>query len=404
MKNQGPSKSTGAKSENNSKERTKRSSEQAPPAGDGAGGRFAEVNPPPFIGGNEEDGAGRIQTNRDNERNEEPVSVEAPAGQEEVVEEDGGRSEKEGDAEPEKPALPEGYYELEAIRKKRVLKGRVQYLIKWRGWPESTNTWEPPENLSYCTDVINSFEKSLKSGKKSASRRKRKSVNTHSQTRTKQHQFSPAVNPELAENAVDPVSSRAEEMEDPTDLNVNLSELNGLATQHEENVENVLGDSQEAPVLEQPGLPNGQSDADGVESMPSVRATGAKRRKSGFVQRFKEATPEAAAEDGQNGAANESPSGIPENQGSQNTCTVRNNLVGAQSIPESSETLCPITEIISTISFSPPTSEDPDEISLLFRAKRSDGKIVSVDNNFLKVNNPLLLIRYYEKCVRYNFV
>lgn len=65
-----------------------------------------------------------------------------------------------GEAEDadERPKLAEGFYEIESVRKKRSRKGKVQYLIKWRGWPEAANTWEPFENLLSCSDVIDAFE------------------------------------------------------------------------------------------------------------------------------------------------------------------------------------------------------------------------------------------------------
>ncbi|KAJ6757651.1 CHROMO DOMAIN-CONTAINING PROTEIN LHP1 [Salix koriyanagi] len=58
----------------------------------------------------------------------------------------------------ERAKLDEGFFEIEAIRRKRVRKGQLQYLIKWRGWPETSNTWEPLENLQSCSDVIDAFE------------------------------------------------------------------------------------------------------------------------------------------------------------------------------------------------------------------------------------------------------
>uniref|UniRef100_A0A6N2NIK4 Chromo domain-containing protein n=1 Tax=Salix viminalis TaxID=40686 RepID=A0A6N2NIK4_SALVM len=59
------------------------------------------------------------------------------------------------------------------VSSKSRLFGQLQYLIKWRGWPETSNTWEPLENLQSCSDVIDAFEESLRLGK-SSRKRKRK--------------------------------------------------------------------------------------------------------------------------------------------------------------------------------------------------------------------------------------
>ncbi|KAI3800662.1 hypothetical protein L1987_28756 [Smallanthus sonchifolius] len=70
-----------------------------------------------------------------------------------------------------RPKLAEGFYEVESIRKKRCRKGKVQYLIKWLGWPEEANTWEPTDNLLSCSDLIDKFEQSTRSRTQRSSRR-----------------------------------------------------------------------------------------------------------------------------------------------------------------------------------------------------------------------------------------
>ena len=38
-------------------------------------------------------------------------------------------------------------FDAEGITKKRERKGRVEYLVKWKGWSPKYNTWEPEENI-----------------------------------------------------------------------------------------------------------------------------------------------------------------------------------------------------------------------------------------------------------------
>ncbi|KAM9313740.1 E3 SUMO-protein ligase CBX4-like [Pholidichthys leucotaenia] len=47
----------------------------------------------------------------------------------------------------ELPAVGEHVFAVESIEKKRSRKGRVEYLVKWRGWSPRYNTWEPEENI-----------------------------------------------------------------------------------------------------------------------------------------------------------------------------------------------------------------------------------------------------------------
>uniref|UniRef100_A0A8C1DSZ9 Chromobox homolog 4 (Pc class homolog, Drosophila) n=2 Tax=Cyprinus carpio TaxID=7962 RepID=A0A8C1DSZ9_CYPCA len=45
------------------------------------------------------------------------------------------------------PAVGEHVFAVEGIEKKRIRKGRIEYLVKWRGWSAKYNTWEPEENI-----------------------------------------------------------------------------------------------------------------------------------------------------------------------------------------------------------------------------------------------------------------
>jgi len=48
-------------------------------------------------------------------------------------------------------------FEVEKIMGRRQVRGRLQYLVKWRGFSEEENSWEPVENLD-CPDKIGLFE------------------------------------------------------------------------------------------------------------------------------------------------------------------------------------------------------------------------------------------------------
>ena len=60
-------------------------------------------------------------------------------------------------AEPE-----EEEYVVEKVVDKRVGKnGKIEYLLKWKGYNNKDNTWESRENI-YCTNLISAFENECK--------------------------------------------------------------------------------------------------------------------------------------------------------------------------------------------------------------------------------------------------
>lgn len=68
--------------------------------------------------------------------------------------------------------LQEEEYVVERIIDKRTVKGKIEYYLKWKGYNDNENTWEPKENLD-CPDLIEAFEKELAEKQKAKAEAKR---------------------------------------------------------------------------------------------------------------------------------------------------------------------------------------------------------------------------------------
>ncbi|KAF5204112.1 chromo domain-containing protein LHP1-like, partial [Thalictrum thalictroides] len=250
--------------------------------------------------------------------------------EEDMEEEENNIREVPEQVEEERPKLDEGFYEIEDVRRKRIRKGQVQYLIKWRGWPETANTWEPIDNLLTCSDIIDAFE--LRSSKSSRKRKRKSSGISQNQPKKKQQQHSNSTSPATRPNDNGLHNSYSVPTHPPEDKIGTGKEANGAVdveplypnhgvpnnvdtTDHlvEDgstfiNMEkNRNKETNEAhPNLNQPNLDDERSsiqvpdnrtfDKHGAadeelkaefREMGRNRFTGAKRRKSGCVRRFK---------------------------------------------------------------------------------------------------------------------
>ncbi|KAL4380082.1 hypothetical protein GQ457_02G039460 [Hibiscus cannabinus] len=366
---------------------------------------------------------------------------------EEKEEEDDDDEENGESKDEERTKLADGFFEIEAIRRKRVRKGQLQYLIKWQGWPETANTWEPLENLQSCSDVIDLFEESLRSGSHGRKRR-RKHGGPHTQSK-KQTSSSRATfnatglevsvidNPplvpiddsgivDLSASSAVTVSAREgerngngnnvkrskrvkgsssangskkiDETKDENDYDTKLSELKGVLSSKVANADKFAVRFQEGKASEGDGPVNGLPRVG--EPVLSDRHTGANRRKSGSVKRFKQ----DSASTGPNLTQNAIRVGYANTDADMEMVNLGLTSDGLNHRPliDDSVNVPVITKIIRPVEFSASVLDNNQDVSVTFLALRSDGKEVMVDNQYLKANNPLLLINFYEQHLKYS--
>uniref|UniRef100_A0A1A9UVF0 Heterochromatin protein 1 n=1 Tax=Glossina austeni TaxID=7395 RepID=A0A1A9UVF0_GLOAU len=122
-------------------------------------------------------------------------------------------------------------YAVERICGRRVRKGKIEYFLKWKGYSESENTWEPEENLD-CQDLIKQYEeerakdeatstktekseklkKEKDSGRSSSASNKRKNETETKAAVTTKKKRTDSANPETDTESVSEASSRQSEL------------------------------------------------------------------------------------------------------------------------------------------------------------------------------------------------
>ncbi|KAE9600816.1 hypothetical protein Lal_00011413 [Lupinus albus] len=333
-------------------------------------------------------------------------------------------------------------FPVQSIRRKRVRKGQVQYLVKWLGWPESANTWEPPEHLSNVPDIIEAFEQSSGSGKQ----RKRKHTNVFHNAQLKKRQErsntpyslrcitdtaadnhtqsaplndlnltdhcafpQPVLFADVLKNKDDgsslgkakvsngsgtsnlPEVSKGNE---ENDYDPKLSELKAATTNGHGSDKPVV-QCQEGKVGADSDQIEGQSKGVSVEQVQSDHSRGGKRKKSSSAKKLKEDShagePVTAEKPIGTSASTFEPArtGNADHEGNNS----KNKTVPVKP-------LCNIIKILRPVGCSPTASAE--NLCVTFMALRSDGTEVIVDNRYLKSHYPQLLIEYYEQRIRYN--